>query len=47
MLIKDIKIGSRFRKEVGDIKPLAQSIKEIGLLHPVVINENDEVNRWC
>src|SRR4249920_1005230 len=43
MLIKDIKIGKRFRKKVGDIKPLAQSIKEIGLLHPVVINENDEL----
>ena len=37
MLIKDIKIGNRFRKDVGDIDELANSIKNNGLLHPVSI----------
>ena len=44
MKINDIKIGSRFRKDLGDIQTLADSIKEIGeLLQPVVINENNEL----
>lgn len=41
--ISDIKIGPRFRKDLGDIDTLAKSIKKIGLLHPVVINRNDEL----
>jgi len=43
MLIDNIKINERFRKDLGNINPLAQSIKEIGLLHPIVINENNEL----
>jgi ParB/Sulfiredoxin domain len=43
MKISDIKIGKRFRQDLGDIQKLAQSIKEIGLLHPVVVNENKEL----
>jgi Predicted transcriptional regulators len=43
MLINNIKIGERFRKDIGDIDLLAKSIKEIGLLHPIVINENNEL----
>jgi ParB-like chromosome segregation protein Spo0J len=39
MKISDIKIGERFRKDLGDIQTLANSIKEIGLLQPVVIND--------
>lgn len=39
--IKDIKIGDRFRKDLGDYQALAESIKEVGLLHPVVINEDN------
>jgi N6-adenosine-specific RNA methylase IME4 len=35
--IDDIIIGERFRKELGDIQTLADSIKEIGLLHPIVV----------
>jgi N6-adenosine-specific RNA methylase IME4 len=35
--ISDIKIPSRHRKDLGDIKPLAASISEIGLLHPIVV----------
>ncbi len=41
--ISDIKIGKRFRKEIGDITSLADSIERIGLLHPIVINEDNEL----
>jgi len=34
-----IKIGERFRKDLGDLDVLKQSIKDIGLLHPVVVDE--------
>lgn len=43
MLIHYIKIGKRFRKDIGDITSLADSIKNIGLLHAVVVNENNEL----
>ena len=33
--IDSIKIGNRFRKDLGDIASLAENIKEIGLLHPI------------
>jgi len=36
--ISEIKVGMRFRKDIGDIVPLAQSIREVGLLHPIVID---------
>ncbi len=35
--VGDITVGQRFRKDVGDIDGLAVSIKELGLLHPVVV----------
>lgn len=38
--IDQIKIGERFRKDMGNLIPLAQSIREIGLLHPVVVDAN-------
>jgi 16S rRNA G966 N2-methylase RsmD len=38
--IKDIIIGNRFRKEVGDISGLANSIKNNGLIHPISITRN-------
>ena len=37
MAIDAITIGERFRKELGDLKSLAASIDEVGLLHPVVV----------
>jgi ParB/RepB/Spo0J family partition protein len=37
MKIRDIRVGIRFRKDVGDIAGLAASIEEIGLLHPIVV----------
>jgi len=35
--IEDIKIGPRIRKDLGDIVSLAASMKEFGLLQPVVV----------
>ncbi len=36
--IHDITVGDRYRKDLGDIEPLKQSIAEVGLLHPVVVD---------
>jgi hypothetical protein len=41
--IKDIIIKERHRKEFGDIDTLADNISSVGLLQPVVINENNEL----
>lgn len=38
--IADIKVGNRFRKELGDIGPLKSSIRQHGLFHPVVVDED-------
>lgn len=35
--ISEVIVGSRFRKDMGDIDELAESIKEEGLLHPIVV----------
>jgi ParB family chromosome partitioning protein len=32
-----IRIGPRYRKDMGDIDGLARSIAEVGLLQPVVV----------
>jgi len=40
ILLTDIKIGERFRKDLGSIKNLAKSIEQVGLLHPIVLDEN-------
>jgi len=40
-LISEIKVGKRFRKELGDLTPLEKSIEELNcLLHPIVVDEN-------
>lgn len=36
--IGQIQIGFRYRKGLGDLPPLADSIAEVGLLHPVVVS---------
>lgn len=36
--VDQIKVGDRYRKNLGDLEPLKRSISEIGLLHPVVID---------
>ena len=42
--IKDIIIKERYRKEFGDIDTLADNINNLGLLQPIVINnENNEL----
>src|ERR1043166_4054232 len=37
MHIEKIQIGFRYRKDLGDLRTLADSIAEVGLLHPVVV----------
>jgi len=41
--INSIKIGKRFRRDLGDIDALARSINEVGLLHPIVITPDGEL----
>lgn len=38
ILINKIIVGERLRQDMGDINGLAQSMKEHGLLHPIVID---------
>ena len=35
--IADIEVGTRHRRDLGDIESLAASIADIGLLHPIVV----------
>jgi N6-adenosine-specific RNA methylase IME4 len=35
-----IRVGSRHRRDMGDIDGLAESISRLGLLHPIVINKD-------
>lgn len=35
--VDEVIVPPRYRKDMGDIDTLAQSIAEIGLLHPIVI----------
>ena len=35
--IEEIKVGNRIRKDLGNIRPLAQSIADCGLLNPITI----------
>jgi N6-adenosine-specific RNA methylase IME4 len=37
MHIDQIQVGYRYRKDLGDLRALAESIEEVGLLHPVVV----------
>jgi ParB family transcriptional regulator, chromosome partitioning protein len=38
--IADIRVGERHRRDLGDIGGLAESIADIGLLQPIVVNED-------
>ena len=40
LAISRIKVRSRFRKKLGDIQSLAESIKDVGLLHPIVVRRD-------
>ena len=41
--ISDIKVGTRHRKDMGDVEGLAQSIEETGLLQPIGITPDNEL----
>ncbi|MBN2012864.1 ParB N-terminal domain-containing protein [candidate division KSB1 bacterium] len=43
MKINDIKIGSRIRYTAGDVDALKASIQEVGLLNPILVNEQHEL----
>jgi ParB family chromosome partitioning protein len=38
--IAEIRVGVRFRKDMGDLASLAASIKARGLYHPIVISSD-------
>lgn len=38
MRTDSIKVGTRFRKDLGSIEALVDSIKAVGLLHPIVVD---------
>jgi ParB-like chromosome segregation protein Spo0J len=38
--IDEIKVGPRFRKRLGNIEAFARSIEQVGLLHPIVIDQH-------
>jgi ParB family chromosome partitioning protein len=40
MKAKDIKVGERFRRKLGNIELLAQLIKEEGLLYPILVDKD-------
>lgn len=39
--VKDIKIGDRIRQDIGDISLLKESLKQYGMLNPIVITESN------
>lgn len=41
--LSDIVIGKRFRKDMGDLENLVQSIRERGLLHPIAVTPKMEL----
>ena len=43
MKIKDVIIKERVRKDLGDLSLLKKSIEKYGLLHPIIINKNNEL----
>lgn len=45
--ISDVKVGQRVRDEYGDMEALAESIKEHGLLHPIVVDSDHNLIAGC
>ncbi len=41
--IAAIRIGSRHRRDMGDLPSLARSIADVGLLHPVVVKPDGQL----
>lgn len=38
--ISQVKVGTRMRQDLGDVQALANSIKELGLIQPIVLDEH-------
>ena len=38
--INAIRVENRYRKHLGNLLPLMDSIKTLGLLHPVIVNKD-------
>jgi len=41
--IDEIVVGDRHRRDLGDIDGLAASIEDIGLLHPITVDEQSQL----
>ena len=41
--IQSVLLKKRVRKNLGDLKPLAESLKTHGLMNPILINEKNEL----
>lgn len=41
--LDEIKIGKRLRQQFTDVTMLKESIREVGLLNPVIVNEKNEL----
>lgn len=41
--INEIKVKKRIRSDVGDLKPLMESLKSLGQFHPITITEKYEL----
>ena len=41
--ITNIKVGTRFREELGDIESLAQSLESEGLINPITIDKDNNL----
>jgi ParB family transcriptional regulator, chromosome partitioning protein len=37
MSVDEIRVGRRHRRDLGDVDALAASMRELGLLHPIVV----------
>lgn len=42
ILLCDVNIGTRFRKDYGDLSMIEDTVKEIGLIHPIVLRRNPD-----
>jgi ParB family transcriptional regulator, chromosome partitioning protein len=43
--IASIVVGTRHRRDLGDIDGLARSLAEVGLLHPIIITRDGMLDR--
>jgi ParB/Sulfiredoxin domain len=41
--VNKISVGKRYRNDLGDVKALAESIEDIGLLHPITVDEENRL----